>query len=243
MKMMWFCGGHGTCLTGTGPDGHFEKAVIAWLRALRQARQEGQDRPRLRVAGRRRQVAQLAALAAAAGHADLRGRQRHARRSARPTRPRATRLAAAPATNAVNVPVPLPTAQVVGKPRLKLTYSGTGAVTHVFAQIVDEQRNVVVGNLVTPLPVTLDGATHTVSRPLEAIAASLTPTGRYRLQVIGGSQVYGPVRGAAAITFSAIDLDAPDGRPGQGVPDEAAASPSGCRAAWSRPRCGSPASA
>jgi ABC-2 type transport system ATP-binding protein len=72
----------------------------------------------------------------------------------------------------------------------------------------------VVGNLVTPLPVTLDGATHTVSRPLEAIAASLTPTGRYHLQVVGGSQVYGPVRGAAAITFSAVRLTLPTvGRP------------------------------
>jgi ABC-2 type transport system ATP-binding protein len=79
----------------------------------------------------------------------------------------------------------------------------------VFAQIVDERRNVVVGNLVTPLPVTLDGASHTVSRPLEGIAASLTPAGRYRLQVIGGSQVYGPVRGVGAITFSAIDVALP----------------------------------
>ena len=32
LKMMWFCGGHGTCLTGTGPAGHFERAVIAWLK-------------------------------------------------------------------------------------------------------------------------------------------------------------------------------------------------------------------
>ena len=31
--MMWFCGGHGVCLTGTGPAGHIEAAVIAWLRA------------------------------------------------------------------------------------------------------------------------------------------------------------------------------------------------------------------
>ena len=107
------------------------------------------------------------------------------------------------------MPIPPTTAQVAGKPRLTLTYSGTGIGTHIFAQIVDEQRNLVVGNLVTPLPVTLDGATHTVSRPLEAIAASLTPTGRYHLQVIGGSQVYGPVRGAAAITFSAIRLTLP----------------------------------
>src|SRR4051812_46396332 len=30
-KMMWFCGGHGVCLTGSGPAGHIEAAVIAWL--------------------------------------------------------------------------------------------------------------------------------------------------------------------------------------------------------------------
>src|SRR4051794_15780496 len=31
-KMMWFCGGHGVCLTGSGPAGHIEAAVIAWLK-------------------------------------------------------------------------------------------------------------------------------------------------------------------------------------------------------------------
>src|SRR4051812_10165774 len=31
-KMMWFCGGHGVCLTGSGPAGHIEAAVVAWLK-------------------------------------------------------------------------------------------------------------------------------------------------------------------------------------------------------------------
>src|SRR3954467_13213828 len=31
-KMMWFCGGHGVCLTGAGPAGHIEAAVVAWLK-------------------------------------------------------------------------------------------------------------------------------------------------------------------------------------------------------------------
>src|SRR3954452_1908163 len=31
-KMMWFCGGHGVCLTGSGQAGHIEAAVVAWLR-------------------------------------------------------------------------------------------------------------------------------------------------------------------------------------------------------------------
>jgi ABC-2 type transport system ATP-binding protein len=79
----------------------------------------------------------------------------------------------------------------------------------VFAQIVDEKRNLVLGNQVTPLPVTLDGASHTVTRRLEGVAASMATGGRYHLQVIGGSQVYGPVRGAAAITISGARLELP----------------------------------
>jgi ABC-2 type transport system ATP-binding protein len=120
-----------------------------------------------------------------------------------------TPVSAAPAANAVNVPIAASTAQVVGEPRLTLTYSGTGTVGHVFAQIVDEQRNVVLGNQVTPVPVTLDGASHAVTRPLEGVAASMAAGGRYRLQVIGGSQVYGPVRGAGAITLSAVRVELP----------------------------------
>ena len=104
-------------------------------------------------------------------------------------------------------------AQVVGRPRVRLTYSGTGTVTHVFAQIVDETRNVVLGNQVTPIPVTLDGASHTISRSLEGVAASLKPGARYHLQLIGGSQVYGPVRGTGAITFSAARIELPTASP------------------------------
>ncbi|HEX5618769.1 MAG TPA: CocE/NonD family hydrolase [Solirubrobacteraceae bacterium] len=208
VKMMWFCGGHGTCLTGTGPDGHFEAAVIAWLRRYVTGKKNVKTGPgfewladdaKWRHSRRWPAPAGKPIIATGTGTLVLSPADTV---SGNPT-------AAAPAANAVNVAIPAATAQVVGLPRLRLTYSGTGTVTHVFAQIVDEQRNVVVGNLVTPIPVTLDGASHTVARPLEGIAASLTPTGRYHLQIIGGSQVYGPVRGAAAITFSAVGLKLP----------------------------------
>jgi ABC-2 type transport system ATP-binding protein len=208
VKMMWFCGGHGTCLTGTGPDGHFEKAVIAWLR---------------RYVSRARKVKTGPGFEWLADDARWRSSRRWPPPAGRPIAATGngtlllspadtvsgSPLAAAPAANAVNVPIPAATAQVAGRPRLRLTYSGTGTVTHVFAQIVDERRNVVLGNLVTPIPLTLDGPRHTVSRRLEGVAASLAPGRRYHLQVIGGSQVYGPVRGAAAITFSGIRLALP----------------------------------
>lgn len=31
-KMIWFCGGHGACLTGSGAAGRLEKAVVTWMR-------------------------------------------------------------------------------------------------------------------------------------------------------------------------------------------------------------------
>jgi ABC-2 type transport system ATP-binding protein len=209
VKMMWFCGGHGTCLTGSGPAGRFERRVIAWLRkyvAFRDGVRTGpgfewladdavwRSSPKWPPPVGRPIVAEGSGTLALTPVDTVSG----------------TPIAAAPAANAVNVAIPAVTAQVVGEPRLRLSYSGTGTASHVFAQIVDEKRNVVLGNLVTPLPVTLDGAAHTVTRSLEGVAASMAAGGgRYRLQVIGGSQVYGPVRGAAAITVSKARLALP----------------------------------
>ena len=207
--MMWFCGGHGTCLTGTGPAGHLERRVIAWLKRY--------------VAGRRK-VATGPGFEWLADDARWRRAPHYPPRRGKPITAQGagtlllspadavsgTPVAAQPAVNAVNVPIPPVSAQVVGEPRLSLTYSGTGTATHVFAQIVDEQRNVVLGNQVTPLPVRLDGAQHTVTRRLEGVAAA---GGRYRLQIVGGSQVYGPVRGAAAIDFSSARIQLPTTSP------------------------------
>ena len=206
VKMMWFCGGHGTCLTGTGPDGHFEARVIAWLRRY--------------VTGE--EVATGPGFEWLADDATWRSAPSWPPPRGNPVvgsgsgtllvspgdASSGTPVAAGPAANAVNVPIPAANAQVVGEPELRLTYSGTGTVGVVFAQIVDENRDLVLGNQVTPVPVTLDGARHTVTRPLEGVAASM-PGGRYRLQIIGGSQVYGPVRGAAAITISSARVALP----------------------------------
>ena len=208
-RMMWFCGGHGTCLTGTGPAGHLERRVIAWLKRY--------------VAGRRK-AATGPGFEWLADDARWRRAPQYPPRRGKPITAQGagtlllspadavsgTPVAAQPAVNAVNVPIPPVSAQVVGEPRLSLTYSGTGTATHVFAQIVDEQRNVVLGNQVTPLPVRLDGAQHTVTRRLEGVAAA---GGRYRLQIVGGSQVYGPVRGAAAIDFSSARIQLPTTSP------------------------------
>jgi ABC-2 type transport system ATP-binding protein len=203
-KMIWFCGGHGQCLTGMGPARHFQRAVITWLRryvAFDRGTRLGPGFEWLADDARWR-----SAPAFPSPGDPIIGEGSGTLLVSPADAVSGSPIAAAPAANAVNVPIPEVTAQVVGEPRLRLTYSGTGTATHVFAQIVDERRNVVLGNQVTPLPVALDGASHTVTRSLEGVAAA---GGRYRLQVIGGSQVYGPVRGAGAITIASARIELP----------------------------------
>ena len=199
LKMLWFCGGHGTCLTGEGTARHLEKRVVAWLQRYVMRKKKVRTGPGFEWLADDARWRSSRAFPPKPGKpivgegsgtllvspADT--------LSGRPT-------IAEPALNAVNVPIPEFSAQVVGRPSVRLTYSGTGAATHVFAQIVDEARNVVLGNQVTPIPVKLDGATHTITRRLEGVAAA---GGRYHLQLIGGSQVYGPARGVGSITLAA----------------------------------------
>jgi ABC-2 type transport system ATP-binding protein len=209
-KLVWFCGGHGTCLTGAGAAGRLEKTTVAWLRRHLAGERTVDTGPGFEWIADDAQWRSAPAFpppagtpVTASGSGNLVLNPADALSG--------TPVAAQPAVNAVNVAIPARAAQVVGEPRLELRYSGTGApaATHVFAQIVDERRNVVLGNQVTPLPVTLDGGTHTVTRSLEGVAAALTTGARYRLQVIGGSQVYGPVRSAGSVQLASIRLTLP----------------------------------
>ncbi len=86
----------------------------------------------------------------------------------------------APASNAVNIPLNLGTeeAQIVAAPTLTMTYSGIGTSRSVYAQIVDEDTGQVVGNIVTPIPVTLNGQEQTVEIPMEYIAYTVNPDGQ-----------------------------------------------------------------
>jgi ABC-2 type transport system ATP-binding protein len=212
LKMLWFCGGHGTCLTGEGTARHLEKRVVAWLQRYVMRKKKVRTGPGFEW------LADDAVWRSARSFPPKAGTPVAGEGSgtlvvspADPVSGRPT--AGAPAANAVNVAIAEADAQVIGRPRVRLTYSGTGNVTHVFAQIVDETRNVVLGNQVTPIPVTLDGASHTITRSLEGVAASLKPGARYRLQLIGGSQVYGPVRGAGSIAISAARIELPTASP------------------------------
>jgi ABC-2 type transport system ATP-binding protein len=104
---------------------------------------------------------------------------------------------------------------VVGAPRVSLTYTGVAAPasTFVYAQILNPRNGLVLGNIATPIPVTLDGAQRTVSRELEMVAARAPAGGGYILQLTASSTLYDLQRSAGAVTFDSIDVSLPLGEP------------------------------
>ncbi len=130
------------------------------------------------------------------------------------------------ATNAINVPLndgALGTT-VVGAPQLTMTYSGIGTSRHVYAQVVDKQTGEVVGNIVTPIPVTLDGGTHQVNIPMEDIVYTYdgaVPTGAdLELQIVGSATPYLNLTEYGFINVSDVSVSLPTPGPGANVQKE-----------------------
>lgn len=118
---------------------------------------------------------------------------------------------ASEAALAINVEVPAPesTVQIVGAPELTITYSGLGTSRHIYGQLVDEITGRVLGNLVTPIPVTLDGRTHTVSIDLEQIAYTMAPDSQLKLQLVGSATPYENLLQLGFINVEAVELALP----------------------------------
>jgi ABC-2 type transport system ATP-binding protein len=78
------------------------------------------------------------------------------------------------AGNAIDVQVPTEDlaegTQVVGAPNVSFTYRGLGTSGAVFAQVVEKTTGTALGNLVTPVSVTLDGRERSVDVEIGEIA-------------------------------------------------------------------------
>ncbi|MGV1089449.1 MAG: CocE/NonD family hydrolase [Mycobacterium sp.] len=100
------------------------------------------------------------------------------------------------ANNAINVDISDVVAgdQVVGAPTVSFTYSGIGTARAVYAQVVDNVTGRVLGNIVTQVPVTLDGKTHTASVSIADIAYTATTVGgvapSLTLQITSSASLY-----------------------------------------------------
>jgi ABC-2 type transport system ATP-binding protein len=213
LKMIWFCGGHGICTLPTGPAGFVESNVVNWLSRHLAGKQvatgpafewiadDGErrssarfplaSRPSLEGKGSGTLPISLGSQATGAG----------------------ALIAATPAVGAVEVAIEPAKAdqELIGPPRVKISYSGTAVPqqTWLYAQVLDAGNNRVLGNQVTPIPVTLDGQPHTVERTLEPIAAHATPASRYRVQVSGGTTVYGFQRSTGVANLTSIEAALP----------------------------------
>jgi ABC-2 type transport system ATP-binding protein len=89
-----------------------------------------------------------------------------------------------PARNAINLTVTPPAnSQIVGAPNLSFSYKGFGSARTVYAQLVDDTTKKVLGNIVTPIPVVLDGKEHTVDIPMSDIAYTTPSGGTLKLQI------------------------------------------------------------
>ena len=119
-----------------------------------------------------------------------------------------------PAKNALNITVPIARAAVlVGPPTLSLTYSGTVAPgtrpTRVFAQLVDPATQIVVNNQITPIPVTLDGKSHSVTIPLESVSYTAKAGSSLQLQLVATTVAYITPRLGGTINFDRVKVEVP----------------------------------
>ena len=119
-----------------------------------------------------------------------------------------------PARNALNITVPTTRAAVmVGPPTLSMTYSGTVAPgtrpTRVFAQLVDPATGIVLNNQITPIPVALDGKSHSMTIPLESVGYTAKADASLELQLVATTVAYITPRLGGTITFDRVRVVVP----------------------------------
>jgi ABC-2 type transport system ATP-binding protein len=79
----------------------------------------------------------------------------------------------------------------------------------VFAQLVDPATGIVVNNQITPIPVTLDGRSHTATVPLESIGYTAKAGGSLELQLVATTVAYVTPRLGGTITFAHVKVELP----------------------------------
>jgi ABC-2 type transport system ATP-binding protein len=226
-KVVWFCGGHGACLTTTNNGELVKGATLDWLNRYVKgdlsvdtgAQFEWVDQHGTQFSSETYPVSQGTPVVATSTKGGVLTLFPFIGGSG----PEIRILTAGPlgallgipsgsrAINALNLKMPdaTTTTYIVGAPQLTLTYSGTGTSRHVYAQLVDDSTGLVLGNLVTPVPVTLDGHMHTVSVPLEMVAHTLKPGESVTLQVVASAFPYETITSLGQLNVSGMSLSLP----------------------------------
>ncbi len=224
--MVWFCGGHGVCLTDAGDAGRVTRAGVAWLTRYVKEDTAGPATPRVdlvdqkgaRFVGDDLPASSSAITGTGSGTlrltADGGSGPQQVPAGGDLLAPIVAGITPARAANAVDVTItPNQGSLIVGAPQVKIAYSGTSPAgappTRVFAQLVDNATGLVIGNQVTPIPVTLDGQPHEITVPLETIAFSTTAGQAVTLQLVATTVSYATPRLGGTIDFTAITARLP----------------------------------
>jgi ABC-2 type transport system ATP-binding protein len=226
-KVVWFCGGHGGCISSVNDGEVVERATMDWLDRYVKGDASVDTGPQFEW------VDQNGTKFSSSTYPVPTGTPLVATNDAGGTLPlrllfggsgpnfRAFErglfigfsafLFGAKATNAVELTLhaPATTTYVVGAPQLQFNYSGTGISKHVYAQLVDDTTGLVLGNLVTPIPVTLDGETHSVNIPLEMVAQTLAPGQTVTLQLVASATMYQTLSSSGTLHITDIKLTLP----------------------------------
>lgn len=232
VSMVWFCGGHGVCLTNQGNPLVVQDASIVWLNRWVKRHPTVDtgppvdmiDQNGVRYAADTYPLPTITPLSATgSGTLPLVATGGSGPVILAPSDPaRASPLGSvvpgilpARATTAVNVRVAgaTRTSLVVGAPALSLTYRGTAPPgvrpTRIFAQLVDDSTGLVVGNQVTPVAVVLDGQDHTTVVSLESVCQSVAPGQTLTLQLVATTVAYATPRLGGSIDFSHLAVRLP----------------------------------
>jgi ABC-2 type transport system ATP-binding protein len=226
-KVVWYCGGHGACISSTNDGELIERATLQWLDRYVNGDLSVSTGPQFEWVDQHgqefssdiypvKQGPQLVASSDAGGVLPLlpflggSGPQLRAFEAGLIGGLLGI-LSGAKAINAVNLTVPAAatTTYIVGAPQLTFTYSGTGVARHVYAQLVDDTTGLVLGNLVTPVPVILDGQTHTVTIPMEMVAHTLRPGETVTLQLVASAVSYQAIWSLGTLNVSSMQIALP----------------------------------
>jgi ABC-2 type transport system ATP-binding protein len=226
-KMVWFCGGHGVCLTKGGESTLPLEQTWLWLAKYLKGDTAVDTGPAFTWIDQRGRFRSAADYPSAATRLTARGKGELRLRDKGGSGPYTGELPSAisptfslvlrptipaPAKNAVDVVVTAKKpSMVVGSPRLTLRYKGTSRnkKVRVLAQLVDPRSAIVVGNQITPFALKLNGKPQKVSIPMEEIAFHLRKGQRLRLQIVANSGAYDTFPKGGRVSFSKVRIGLP----------------------------------
>jgi ABC-2 type transport system ATP-binding protein len=239
--MLFFCGGHGVCLTDPGDVQRVTESSFAWLDRYLKGDTSAPVVPPFETLDQDGKSWTADAYPEADAEIEGHGEGTLALEDSSAAGPIEIPSANAdllgglvapitpgPADEAVEVAIDPGDVEglALGAPKLTVSYSGTigegEEPVRAFAQLVDDENDVVVGNQITPVPLVLDGKTHTATIDLEVVSQQVVLGRTLTLQLVATTVAYAVPRLGGKVTFDKIDITVPVVTKGLAAGDAAA---------------------